>query len=207
MRCGSTYRVEIDHIVARARGEFGREYQWMPRNLQVLCREHNQEKMTKFDDWHPLWARVLMPVRDTPAVHRAETLAALSPDEYRRSYAITPLRVVQGRLLVSCLTVPRQHAAILRAQQPRTRRPEQALAFAENYGQAGDNSVGCRCCPDGGVDFLLIARLQMALVIQQAGSFGLSSRWSGRPGKARSPQTCWGSSERLARWVLRSNFS
>jgi hypothetical protein len=134
MRCGSTYRVEIDHIVARARGEFGREYQWMPRNLQVLCREHNQEKMTKFDDWHPLWARVLMPVRDTPAVHRAETLAALSPDEYRRSYAITPLRVVQGRLLVSCLTVPRQHAAILRAQQPRTRRPEQALAFAENYG-------------------------------------------------------------------------
>jgi hypothetical protein len=27
MRCGSTYRVEIDHIVARARGEFGREYQ------------------------------------------------------------------------------------------------------------------------------------------------------------------------------------
>jgi 5-methylcytosine-specific restriction endonuclease McrA len=99
MRCGSTYRVEIDHIVARARGEFGREYQWMPRNLQVLCREHNQEKMTKFDDWRPLWARVLMPVRDTPAVHRAETLAALSPDEYRRSYATTPLRVVQ----VGCL--------------------------------------------------------------------------------------------------------
>jgi hypothetical protein len=26
MRCGSTYRVEVDHIIARARGEFGREY-------------------------------------------------------------------------------------------------------------------------------------------------------------------------------------
>jgi 5-methylcytosine-specific restriction endonuclease McrA len=44
MRCGSTYRVEVDHIIARARGEFGREYQWMPRNLQILCREHNQER-------------------------------------------------------------------------------------------------------------------------------------------------------------------
>ena len=28
-----------------------------------------------------------MPVRDTPAAHYAETLAALSPHEYRRSYA------------------------------------------------------------------------------------------------------------------------
>jgi hypothetical protein len=45
MRCGSTYRVEVDHIIARARGQFGCEYQWMPRNLQILCREHNQEKM------------------------------------------------------------------------------------------------------------------------------------------------------------------
>jgi hypothetical protein len=27
MRCGSTYRIEVDHIIARARGEFGREYQ------------------------------------------------------------------------------------------------------------------------------------------------------------------------------------
>jgi hypothetical protein len=95
MRCGSTCRVEVDHIIARARGEFGRKYQWMPRNLQILCREHNQEKMTKFDDWRPLWARVLMPVRDIPAAHRAETLAALSPDEHRRPYATTPLHVVQ----------------------------------------------------------------------------------------------------------------
>jgi hypothetical protein len=95
MRCGSTYRVEVDHIIARARGEFGREYQWMPRNLQILCHEHNREKMIKFDDWRPLWARVLMPLRDTPAAHRAETLAALSPDEYRRFYATTPLHVVQ----------------------------------------------------------------------------------------------------------------
>ena len=47
MRCGSTYRVEVDHIIARARGEFGREHQWMPRNLQILCHEHNQEKMIK----------------------------------------------------------------------------------------------------------------------------------------------------------------
>jgi hypothetical protein len=67
----------------------------MPRNLQILCREHNQEKMTKFDDWRPLWARVLMLVRDAPAAHYAETLAALSPDEYRRFYATTPLHVVQ----------------------------------------------------------------------------------------------------------------
>ena len=95
MRCGSTYRVEVDHIVARARGDFGREYQWMPRNLQILCREHNQEKMTKFDDWRPPWARVLMPVRDTRAAHYAETLAALSPDEYRGFYATTPLHVVE----------------------------------------------------------------------------------------------------------------
>src|SRR5215471_19885540 len=77
MRCGSTYRVEVDHIIARARGDFGREYQWMPRNLQILCREHNQEKMTKFDDWRPLWARVLMPVRDTRAAHYTETLTRL----------------------------------------------------------------------------------------------------------------------------------
>ena len=95
MRCGSTYRVEVDHIIARARGEFGRKYQWMPRNLQILCHEHNQEKMTKFDDWRPLWARVLMPVQDTPAAYYAETLAALSPDECHRFYATTPLRVVQ----------------------------------------------------------------------------------------------------------------
>ena len=47
MRCGSAYRVEVDHIIARARGGFGREYQWMPRNLQILCHEHNQEKMIK----------------------------------------------------------------------------------------------------------------------------------------------------------------
>ena len=95
MRCGSTYRVEVDHIVARARGEFGREYQWMPRNLQILCHEHNQEKMIKFDDWRPLWARVLMPVRDTPAAHCAGIRAALSPREYRRAYAATPLHAVQ----------------------------------------------------------------------------------------------------------------
>src|SRR5215467_1647017 len=95
MRCGSTYRVEVDHIIARARGDFGREYQWMPRNLQILCREHNQEKMTKFDDWRPLWARVLMPVRDTRAAHYAETLAALSSDEYRGFYATTPLHVLE----------------------------------------------------------------------------------------------------------------
>jgi hypothetical protein len=56
----------IDHIIAQARGEFGHEYQWMPRNIQILCHEHNQEKMIKFDDWRPLWARVLMPVRIHP---------------------------------------------------------------------------------------------------------------------------------------------
>jgi hypothetical protein len=95
MRCGSTYRVEVDHIIARARGEFGREYQWMPRNLQILCREHNQEKMIKFDDWRPLWARVLMPVRDTPEAHRAKIRAAFNPHEYRRAYATTPLQAVE----------------------------------------------------------------------------------------------------------------
>ena len=91
MRCGSTYRVEVDHIIARARGEFGREHQWMPRNLQILCHEHNQEKMIKFDDWRPLWARVLMPVRNTPAAHRAEIRAAFSPHEYRKA----PLQAVE----------------------------------------------------------------------------------------------------------------
>jgi 5-methylcytosine-specific restriction endonuclease McrA len=99
MRCGSTYRVEVDHIIARARGEFGREYQWMPRNLQMLCHEHNQEKMIKFDDWRPLWARILMPVPDTPAAHRAEIRAALSPHEYRRAYTTTALQTVE----VGCL--------------------------------------------------------------------------------------------------------
>jgi hypothetical protein len=95
MRCGSTYRVEVDHIIARARGEFGREYQWMPRNLQILCREHNQEKMIKFEDWRPLWARVLMPVRDTAAAHRAKIRVAFSPHEYRGAYATTPLQAVE----------------------------------------------------------------------------------------------------------------
>jgi HNH endonuclease len=94
MRCGSTYRVEVDHIIARARGEFGREYQWMPRNLQILCHEHNQEKMTKFDDWRPLWARVLMPVRDTPAAYRVETQPALGSREYHNAYATAPMHVV-----------------------------------------------------------------------------------------------------------------
>src|SRR5215467_1727406 len=94
MRCGSTYRVEVDHIIARARGEFGREYEWMPRNLQILCHEHNQEKMIKFDDWRPLWARVLMPVRDIPAAHHAKIRAAFSPHEYPRAYATTPLQAV-----------------------------------------------------------------------------------------------------------------
>jgi 5-methylcytosine-specific restriction endonuclease McrA len=95
MRCGSTYRVEVDHIIARARGELGREYQWMPRNLQILCHEHNQEKMIRFDDWRPLWARVLMPVRDTPAAHRAEIRAAFSPHEYCRTYATRSSHVAQ----------------------------------------------------------------------------------------------------------------
>jgi len=103
MRCGSAYRVEVDHIVARARGEFGREYQWMPRNLQILCREHNREKMTKFDDWRPLWARVLMPVRDTPAVHRAGAQQPLGAHDDARhcrgGFATTPVPAVQvGRL-------------------------------------------------------------------------------------------------------------
>ena len=91
MRCGSTYRIEVDHIIARARGEFGREYQWMPRNLQILCHEHNQEKMIKFDDWRPFCARVLMPVRNTPAAHRAEIRAAFGPHEYRKA----PLQAVE----------------------------------------------------------------------------------------------------------------
>jgi 5-methylcytosine-specific restriction endonuclease McrA len=105
MRCGSTYRVEVDHIIARSRGEFGRVYQWMPRNLQILCHEHNQEKMTKFDDWRPIWARVLMPVRDTPAVDRAETQTPLGSHQYHNVYAPAPMHVVPvGRLypLPSC---------------------------------------------------------------------------------------------------------
>ena len=95
MRCGSTYRVEVDHIIARARGEFGRAHQWMPRNLQILCHEHNQEKMTKFDDWRPLWARVLMPLRDTPAACHAETQSALGSHEYHNGYATAPMQAAQ----------------------------------------------------------------------------------------------------------------
>ena len=95
MRCGSTYRVEVDHIIARARGEFGREYQWMPRNLQILCHEHSQEKMIKFEDWRLLWIRILMPVRDPPAAHRVQIRTAFSPHEYRRAYATAPLDAAQ----------------------------------------------------------------------------------------------------------------
>src|SRR5215469_4163715 len=88
-----------------------------------------------------------------------------------------PIACGAGRLLVSSLTVPRQRAAILRwpAQRPRTRRSEQALAFAENYGQAGDTRVGCWRCPDGGVGFsacsancCALRRLQMALVLMSS---------------------------------------
>jgi hypothetical protein len=105
MRCGSTYRVEVDHIIARARGEFGRAHQWMPRNLQILCHEHNQEKMIKFDDWRPLWARVLMPVRDTAAAYRAEARPALGSREYHNAYAAAPMHMAQVGLrhpLSSC---------------------------------------------------------------------------------------------------------
>jgi hypothetical protein len=90
MRCGSTYRVEVDHIIARARGKIGRAHQWMPRNLQILCHEHNQEKMIKFDDWRPLWARVLMPVRDTRAAYRVE----FGSHQYHNAYAPGPMHVV-----------------------------------------------------------------------------------------------------------------
>ena len=64
-------------------------------NLQILCHEHNQEKMIKFDDWRPLRARFLLPVRDTPAAHGAEIRAAFSPREYRRAYATTSLQAVE----------------------------------------------------------------------------------------------------------------
>jgi hypothetical protein len=95
MRCGSNYHVEVDHIIARARGKFGRAHQWMPRNLQILCHEHNQEKMTKFDDWRPLWARVLMPVQDTPAAYRAETEPALGSHKYHNANTTTSMHVAQ----------------------------------------------------------------------------------------------------------------
>ena len=82
MRRGSTYRVEVDHIIARVRAC---AHQWMPRNLQILCHEHNQEKMTKFDDWRPLRARVLMRVRDMPAAYGAETQPALGSHQYHNA--------------------------------------------------------------------------------------------------------------------------
>jgi hypothetical protein len=66
----------------------------MPRNLQILCHEHNQEKMTKFDDWRPLWARVLMPVRDKPAAYHAETHPALGSHHYH-ACATAPMHVVR----------------------------------------------------------------------------------------------------------------
>src|ERR1700745_925927 len=75
----------------------------MPRNLQILRHEHNQEKMIKFDDWRPLWARVLMPVRDTPAARRAEIRAAFSPHEYRRAYVMQAVEVGCSDPLSRCL--------------------------------------------------------------------------------------------------------
>jgi hypothetical protein len=36
-----------------------------------------------------------MPVRDTPAAHRAKIRAAFSPHEYCRAYATTPLQAVE----------------------------------------------------------------------------------------------------------------
>jgi hypothetical protein len=140
--------------------------------------------MTQFDDWRPLWARVPMPVRDTPAGHRAETLAALSPDEYRRSYASTPLRVVQvaclyplspypGNTQRSCDGLRNNPEPVDQSKHCPSRRTMGRLATLEW-------DVGC---PDGGVDFSAYSAdcgalrvLQMVLVIQQAGSFGLSSR-------------------------------
>jgi hypothetical protein len=141
----------------------------MPRNLQILCHEHNQEKMIKFDDWRPLWARVLMPVRDTPAARRAEIRAALSPHEYNRVYATTPLHAVQ----VGCSDPLSPYPANMQGSCDGLRNnPEsRALALAEDYGQAVDSRVGCRCCPDGGVNVSAysahcgaLRRLQMALV-------------------------------------------
>jgi 5-methylcytosine-specific restriction endonuclease McrA len=70
MRCGSTERLEVDHIIARARGPFGHSWQWNPRNLQILCHDCNQAKMTDYDDRRPLWARMLLPLHDTPSHRR-----------------------------------------------------------------------------------------------------------------------------------------
>jgi len=105
MRCGSTYRIEVDHIIARARGEFGREYQWMPRNLQILCHEHNQEKMIKFDDWRPLWARVLMPygIHLRPTAQKFERHSVRMNTQSVRHYVIAS---GGSRLLGSSRTVP-----------------------------------------------------------------------------------------------------
>ena len=68
MRCGSTHHIEVDHIIARARLNAPRSpfrvSQWSPRNLQVLCHECNRGKMVNFADYRPLWARVMMRVRD-----------------------------------------------------------------------------------------------------------------------------------------------
>jgi 5-methylcytosine-specific restriction endonuclease McrA len=67
MQCGSTRHIEVDHIIARARGWFGEAHQWKFRNLQVLCHAHNQEKGVQFADWRPRWARLVFPVHDVPS--------------------------------------------------------------------------------------------------------------------------------------------
>jgi len=65
MKCGRKWGpIQVDHIVARARGWFGRKHQYQFSNMQVLCRDCNMEKGVGFADYRPFWARLLMPAKD-----------------------------------------------------------------------------------------------------------------------------------------------
>jgi 5-methylcytosine-specific restriction endonuclease McrA len=71
MRCGQTDGpLQVDHIIAKARGRFGWRHRYKLRNMQVLCRACNADKGVSFADYRPLWARLLLPVKDLPGSSR-----------------------------------------------------------------------------------------------------------------------------------------
>jgi hypothetical protein len=102
----------------------------MPRNLQILCHEHNQEKMTKFDDWRPLWARVLMPVRDTradihdgPEQRSNERPDTLMQDHHLPDRQENPLQRTSGPYIGSkTVSASNRHEAVLASIYYRQRR-------------------------------------------------------------------------------------
>jgi hypothetical protein len=128
--------------------------------------------MIKFDDWRPFWARVLMPVRDTPATHRAEIRAAFSPHEYRRTYATTSSHMAQVGCSYPLSPYPgnTQRSCDGLRNNPEPIDQSEHWASRKTMGKLATVGWG-RCCPDGRVNFSAysvdcgaLRRLQMALV-------------------------------------------